>query len=72
MAHEDDISLVTRAEWARAALSAYNDAKGEDLDAIDTDVTDLMADLLHLVDEEGGNTESVLRMVHVHYAEERT
>ena len=47
-----------RAEWARAALSAYPPCKDED---ITTQCADLVSDILHPLRREGGVKTSVAR-----------
>lgn len=57
-----------RAERARIALEAM---PGSDEWDLDVNIIDLMANLLHLADQEGHNAEWIARMATCHYNEER-
>lgn len=59
---------VRRAEWARAALSVFqNEARQDDSEGLDTVLTDLLCDLLHLCGKEGLEFERVLVLARRHY-----
>ena len=60
-----------RAYPARDALNAYCNARGT-INAPDEDITDLIVDLLHLLDTYEGqaSVDLVLSMVRSHYEEE--
>ena len=66
----DDIH-ETRIYLAGEALNAYCNARGT-LNAPDEDITDLIVDLLHLLDTYEGqaSVDLVLSMVKSHYEEE--
>jgi hypothetical protein len=60
----------TRAERARTALQAYVEAKGEVFENSSSEITDLMADLLHLavrLDEGEEPVESTIRLARMHF-----
>ena len=59
------IDNETRAERARAAMAAYQDEHDED----DAPLSDLLADLMHLVGRREFNKS--LLMAEIHYNEER-
>lgn len=67
----DDQINEHRAYLASEALNAYCNAKGT-LNAPDEDITDLITDLLHLLDTYEGqaSVSLVLDMVKSHYEEE--
>ena len=58
-----------RAEWARGAVECFVSMVGGG-DDLKTSISDLIADLLHLCDEEGIDHEDVLRNATWHYEEE--
>ena len=62
-----------RADLAGEALNAYCNARGT-INAPDEDITDLIVDLLHLLDTYEGQASAslVLEMVKSHYEEETT
>ena len=59
----------TRGGWARAALAAFAQAKGEVQD--EADIRDLLTDLLHLCEEDGINFTHELDMATDNYHAER-
>lgn len=67
------MTMTERLDHARAALSAYLDAKGEALpdgswDYQETDASDLIADLLHLQKRLGlRDTEQTLQTALMHF-----
>lgn len=67
---DEDIALH-RAYLAREALNAYCNAR-RTINAPDEDITDLIVDLLHLLDTYEGqaSVDLVLSMVKSHYEEE--
>jgi len=71
------MTMDERLEHARAALTAYFDAKGEparasDAEYEDTDVSDLIADLLHLQRHLGlKETEPTLQTAVMHFEAEQ-
>ena len=60
-----------RIESAREALLNFGERDGDLLDCYETDIIDLIADLLHLAEAEGVDPESVLRMAKMHWEAER-
>jgi hypothetical protein len=70
------MTMTERLDHARAALTAYFEAKGEPLpeglwDYEDTDVSDLIADLLHLQKRLGlRDTERTLQTAMLHFEAE--
>lgn len=60
-----------RIESAREALLNFGERDGDLLDCYEADITDLIADLLHLAEAEGVDPESVLRMAKMHWEGER-
>ena len=60
-----------RIESAREALLNFGERDGDLLDCYEADITDLIADLLHLAEAEGVDPESVLRMAKMHWEAER-
>jgi len=67
---DDDISIETRTEWAKAALLGYREAKREDLDDYRDEIVDLIADLLHLCKQEGIEFYAVLESATMHFEAE--
>jgi hypothetical protein len=71
------MTMTERLEHARAALTAYFEAKGEPLpegpwDYQDTDASDLIADLLHLQERLGlRDTEKTLQTALLHFEAEQ-
>ncbi len=71
------MTMSERLDHARAALSSYFEAKGEPMpegpsDYQDTDVSDLIADLLHLQQHLGlRDTEATLRTAMMHFEAEQ-
>ena len=60
---------------AEAGLNAYNQAReggelGELVDTLESDLIDLIADLLHLAERRLENPEAILRLANYHYNEE--
>lgn len=68
--HDDEPTTETRREWAHAALVGYLDAKHAAPDTVEADVTDLVTDLLHLLDEYDIEIDTVLHMARHHHDEE--
>ena len=59
---------VRRAAWAREAVAAFQNETGQDdSDGLDTLLTDLLCDLLHLCDQEGLEFQSILLLAKTHY-----
>ena len=57
-----------RAVWARRALAAFQEETGlTDADGLDTVLTDLLCDLVHLCGQEGIEFERVLLRARTHY-----
>lgn len=54
---------------ADACLNTYNQARGES-DTLESDLIDLIADLLHLANRLGEDPEAILRLANYHYNEE--
>jgi hypothetical protein len=71
------MTMDERLDHARAAIAAYFSAKGEsertcDADYEDTDVSDLIADLLHLRDSLGlRDIDKTLATAQMHYEAEQ-
>jgi hypothetical protein len=60
-----------RAEWARAAVETFQAQTGlTDADGLDTAISDLLADLAHLCDEEGLDFGHLIWRADNHYTEE--
>ena len=60
----------TRAERAKSALQSYVEAKGEVFESSDSEIAELIADLLHLAvrTEEGEEAvERCLRLARIHF-----
>ena len=63
-----------RAERARNALHAYIEARGEAFENSSSEITDLIADLLHLaadLDEGVDPIDSTIRLARMHFDAER-
>ena len=60
-----------RASWAADSARVYADATGLDYDTeADTAISDLIASLLHLADEQGLCPETMLQRGQMHYEHE--
>lgn len=60
-----------RAEWAADAARVYADATGLDYDCeVDTAISDLIASLLHLADEQGLCPDTMIQRGQMHYEHE--
>ena len=58
---------IARIEWAGMALAAFQDVcRTDDEDAL----TDLLADLMHWADRNGGKFGRAMRLARQHYIEE--
>lgn len=68
---EAGIDNELRADRARRALNAYLETKGES-DTDEADITDLIADLLHLAAAEEIDTEPILRVAEINFESERS
>ncbi len=67
---DDDCSdqNAQRAARARAAVATFRYETGQgDADGLDTVLTDLLCDLLHLCDQEGLSFERVVLLARTHY-----
>ena len=60
-----------RARWANTALSAFVNEVGDSGDE-DTNIADLLCDLMHLCDAHGFDFERVLASGRIHYDAETT
>ncbi len=64
-----------RAKWAMAAVQTFADVTGLDTaseaDGLETTITDLLADLMHLCDANGLQLQELLERANRHYAAER-
>jgi hypothetical protein len=63
-----------RADRARTALQAYIEARGETFENSSSEITDLIADLLHLaadLDEGFDPIESTIHLARMHFEAER-
>lgn len=57
-----------RAEWARDSCRLYADVTGLDYDCeVDVAISDLIASLLHLADQNGLCPETILARAQMHY-----
>jgi hypothetical protein len=65
-------SNEARADWARVALGTFRTVTGaDDEDDIESSLTDLITDLLHLArDEEGLDADDILERAHLHFSHE--
>ena len=59
--------MTQRTESARQALDQYCLSKGEPLDTMETGIIDLMADLLHLAEQERLDAYTVARTALKHH-----
>jgi len=62
----ENFTLRGRAQRADHAIAAYNDLRG-DPEFAETDVSDLLTDLMHLVDREGWDWKEVLTRASQNY-----
>lgn len=61
---------VDRAGWARVGLAAFSRRTGEAGNEIETQLVDLLTDLMHLADYEGVDKDEVLDRALWHYAQD--
>jgi hypothetical protein len=72
---KDDVfgmSNETRAELAGNAVARFMQDTGLENEDMETGITDLLADILHLCDKEGIDIDRCKRMASYHYTEEVT
>lgn len=66
-----DVTNSDRASWAADAARTYADATGLDYDCeVDTAISDLIASLLHLADEQGLCPDTLIQRGQMHYEHE--
>ena len=61
-----------RAEFARRAVRVFAEETGTHIENLETQVCDLLANLMHLCTEEGIGWDQVETMAEIHFNEEET